>query len=418
MQKFIIKGQKKLSGSVKISGAKNAVLPVMASCMLCRGKFILRNVPWLKDIEFMAKILTNIGVKISYYGAENTMSLDTTKIHYQKTDYDIVRKMRASIYVLSPQLAIFGKAKVSFPGGCAIGTRPVNFHLKAIEALGAKVKIEHGNIIATVKNLTGATIFFEKVSVGATVNTLMASVLAKGKTTIKNAAKEPEITNLTDFLISMGAKIKGRGTSTLVIEGVDRLFATNFTIIPDRIEAGTFLLAGAITKSKIKVENCNPTHLDSLLEKMRETGCKFVIDNSSIELIPPKIVRSVKKIVTAEYPGFPTDLQAQFMAYMTLSKGICIIEDVVFPDRFMHVTELCRLGAKITLEKNIAIIEGVETLSGAKIMATDLRASAALILAGLGSFGTTEISRIYHIDRGYQKIEAKLSFLMANIKRI
>ncbi len=416
MEKFVIRGNKKLSGSVKIGGAKNAVLPIMAAAMLARGEFVLENIPQLQDIKFMSHLLETMGVKVEHVGS--TMKLDTKNVFFQEAPYDIVRKMRASIYVLAPQLALMGKAVVSFPGGCAIGARPVDLHLKAMEALGAEIQINHGNISASVENLMGCQFYFEKISVGATANMLMACCLAQGETIIENAAKEPEIIDLCNFLIKMGADISGVGSSTLKVQGVSSLHACDYEVIPDRIEAGTFLLAGAITKSEIIVENCVPEHLKALLQKMEETGCKFTIDKRSITVYPPEKILSAKKVITSEYPGFPTDLQAQFMAYMGLSEGSCIIEDVVFPDRFMHVAELSRLGADIQIDKNIAIVEGVDSYSGAKVMATDLRASAALVLAGLASENTTEIMRIYHIRRGYEKIEEKLRKLGADIEAV
>jgi len=414
MEKFVIHGQKKLAGAVEVGGAKNAVLPIMAATMLAKGKFVLKNVPQLQDVEFMAFLLETMGVKIEHQGS--TMKVDTTDVCFQEAPYDIVRKMRASIYVLAPQLALLGKASVSFPGGCAIGARPVDLHLKAMEALGAEIIINHGNILASASSLVGCNFHFEKISVGATANMLMASCLAKGQTVIENAAKEPEIDDLANFLIRMGASIEGVGSSTLRVNGVSTLHSCDYTVIPDRIEAGTFLLAGAITGSKISVENCCPAHLKALLQKMEETGCQFKIGENSIEVLPPEKILSPKKVITTEYPGFPTDLQAQFMAYMSVAQGSCVIEDTIFPDRFMHVAELGRLGADIQMDKNIAIIEGVKSLSGAKVMATDLRASAALVLAGLASDNITEIIRIYHIKRGYENIEKKLQKLGADIR--
>ncbi len=416
MEKFVIRGQKKLSGAVEIGGAKNAVLPIMAATMLARGKFVLENVPQLQDVKFMASLLQTMGVSVQHQGS--TMHIDTTGVCFREAPYDIVRKMRASIYVLAPQLALLGKASVSFPGGCAIGARPVDLHLKAMESLGAQVNINHGNILAFADSLTGCSFYFEKISVGATANMLMASCLAKGRTVIENAAKEPEIDDLAHFLVKMGASITGIGGSTLTIEGVESLHSCDYKVIPDRIEAGTFLLAGAITGSHITVKNCCPGHLKALLQKMEETGCRFEVNENDIKVISPEKIISSKKIITTEYPGFPTDLQAQFMAYMCVAEGSCIIEDTVFPDRFMHVAELSRLGANIQIDKNIAIVEGVDSLSGAKVMATDLRASAALVLAGLASENITEIMRIYHIKRGYENIEKKLKKLGADIELI
>ena len=325
--------------------------------------------------------------------------------------------MRASIYVLGPLLARCGKARVSFPGGCAIGTRPVDLHLKVMEALGATIDIEHGYINAACEHLEGAKIRFEKVSVGATANAVMAAVLADGITNLHNVAKEPEIGSLIDCLVLMGAKIEGKDTNHIQITGVKELQPIETEMIPDRIEAGTFLIAGAITGSRISISNCIPEHIQSLLDRLIQAGCKLNIGNRKVEIIPPSKILPVN-IVTYPYPDFPTDLQAQFMALMALAEGESRIEDTIFPDRLMHVAELNRLDADISLEKHVAVVNGVNALSGAMVMATDLRASAALVLAGLAAKGETTISRIYHIDRGYDKIEVKLQKLGADIKRI
>ncbi|HPR17001.1 MAG TPA: UDP-N-acetylglucosamine 1-carboxyvinyltransferase [Candidatus Cloacimonadota bacterium] len=415
MDKFIIAGGKKLSGAVQVSGAKNAILPIMAAALLAKGKSVLHNVPHLIDIKTMAHLLRVIGARIDF--EDNTMEIDSTHASFCEAPYELVSKMRASIYAMGPLLARFGKARISFPGGCAIGTRPVDLHLKAMEALGADIEIEHGYIVANCKKLKGADIEFAKVSVGATANTLMAAVTTKGETNIFNAAIEPEIGSLIDFLVQMGAQIEGKDTSHLKITGVSKLHPTEMAMIPDRIEAGTFVIAGAITGSEITVENCVPHHIDALLEKMQAAGCKFEISAHTIRIIPARELKPVN-IQTQPYPLFPTDLQAQFLALMTLANGTSIIEDTIFPDRFMHVAELNRLDAKIAMDKNIATITGVPSLSGAEVMATDLRASAALVLAGLAASGQTTISRIYHIDRGYERIEEKLNRLGADIKRI
>lgn len=415
MDKFIINGSQKLTGKIKVSGAKNAILPIMTAALLAKGKTILHNVPYLNDIKMMAHLLRVIGARVDYF--EETMEIDTTHCSYFEAPYELVSKMRASIYVLGPLLARFGQAKVSFPGGCAIGTRPVDLHLKAMEALGTKVEIEHGYILAKCDRLVGNKIVFDKVSVGATANTLMAAVLAEGSTEIVNAAKEPEISSLIDILNVMGAKISGKDSDHLTVRGVKKLNPVAMNMIPDRIEAGTFLIAGAITRSKITVENCCPEHLQALNEKLIEAGCDLNISENSIELIPAEKIRPVD-ICTSPHPGFPTDLQAQFMALMAISEGECRLEDTVFPDRFMHVSELNRLDADIETRDNLAVVKGVEKLSGAEVMATDLRASAALVLAGLAAEGRTTISRIYHIDRGYEHIERKLNMIGADIKRV
>lgn len=415
MDKFIITGGKKLTGDVKISGAKNAILPIMTAALLAKGKSVFHNVPHLNDIKMMAHVLRVLGARVEY--ENETLSIDTTHADYHEAPYELVSKMRASIYVLGPLLARCGKARVSFPGGCAIGTRPVDLHLKVMEALGAKIEIEHGYINAVCENLKGAKIRFEKVSVGATANAIMVAVLADGITDLHNVAKEPEIGSLIDCLVLMGAKIEGKDTIHLKITGVKELHPIETEMMPDRIEAGTFLIAGAITGSKISISNCIPEHIQSLLDRLIQAGCKLNIGKRKVEIIPPSIVLPVD-IVTYPYPDFPTDLQAQFMALMTLSKGESRIEDTIFPDRLMHVAELNRLDADISLEKHVAVVNGVSNLSGAKVMATDLRASAALVLAGLVARGETTISRIYHIDRGYDKIEVKLQKLGADIKRV
>ena len=415
MDKFRINGGRKLSGKVAISGSKNACLPIMAASILAKGKTILKNVPDLVDIRTMIKLLRIIGAEIEF--ENNVLKINTENCSCYEAPYNLVKTMRASIYVLGPLPAKFGEAKVSFPGGCAIGPRPVDLHIKVMKNLGAKIEIKHGYIHADCNQLVGKKISFQKRSVGATANALMASVLAKGETIIENAAQEPEISNLIDFLNKMGANIKGKDTNHLRVFGVSKLNPVEMEIIPDRIEAGTFLIVGAITKSKISVTSCIPEHLKSLIENLEQAGFQFEISNSEVKIIPGKTIKSVD-IITKPYPGFPTDLQAQFMALMTLSNGKCVIEETIFPDRFMHVSELNRLDADIKMEKNKAIINGVKSLSGAEVMASDLRASAALVLAGLAVKGETIIHRIYHIDRGYEKIEEKLAKLGADIKRI
>ena len=415
MDKFIINGGRKLSGSVQISGAKNAILPIMAAALLAKGKSVLHNVPQLIDIKMMAHVLRVIGARIDFEG--DRMEIDATHASFCEAPYELVSKMRASIYVMGPLLARFGKAKVSFPGGCAIGTRPVDLHLLAMEALGADIVLEHGYILANTRKLKGGEINFEKVSVGATCNALMAAVLAKGETNIFNAAIEPEIGSLIDFLIKMGADIKGKDTDHLIINGANELLPAEMAMIPDRIETGTFVIAAAITKSQITISNCIPLHIQILLEKMKSAGCDFELTENTITVIPARKIKPVD-IQTRPYPLFPTDLQAQFLALMTLANGVAKIEETIFPDRFMHVAELNRLDADIMLNKNEAVVRGVKNLSGAEVMATDLRASAALVLAGLAAQGQTTISRIYHIDRGYEKIEEKLQKLGADIKRV
>ncbi|MDP8209561.1 MAG: UDP-N-acetylglucosamine 1-carboxyvinyltransferase [Candidatus Stygibacter australis] len=415
MDRFIINGGKKLSGEIAVSGAKNATLPVMAATILAGGEFVLENIPNLIDIKLMGHLLRMLGAQIEQ--EEGRIYIDTTKLDGWEAPYDLVSKMRASIYVLGPLLARFGKAKVSFPGGCAIGTRPVDLHLMAMEKLGANIKIEHGYIIAECEKLKGADITFRKVSVGATANSLMAAVLAEGETNLYNCAIEPEIQSFVEFLKQMGADITGAGTSHLHIKGVAKLNPVRTEMLSDRIEAGTFLIAGAITCSEITVTNCVPNHLGEFFDTLKHAGCGFDIVGNKITIKPGDIINPVN-ITTAPFPEYPTDLQAQFMALMSLCNGESIIEEGIFPDRFTHAAELNRLDANIKVEGNLARVKGVKMLSGAPVMATDLRASAALVLAGLAAQGTTEISRIYHIDRGYENFEHKLTSLGADIKRM
>ncbi len=414
MDRFIIEGGHPLHGTIQVSGAKNAILPVMAAALLAPGKSVLSNVPNLIDLKTMAHLLRIIGARVDM--VEDKLHIDSTDVCYCEAPYELVSKMRASIYVMGPLLSRLGEARVSFPGGCAIGTRPVDLHLKAIEKLGAEVNIEHGYIHAKAKKLKGAAIHFEKSSVGATINTLMACVTAEGETELLNAAMEPEVDSTIDFLNAMGAKITGKGSTHLVIKGVDELFPVGMEMISDRIEAGTFMIAGAMSSEPLTVANCQPAHLEDVIAKLRSAGCEIITTDTTITVNPPKVIKPVN-ITTLPYPGFPTDLQAQFMVLMALADGVSIITDTIFPDRFMHVSELNRLQANINLNLNIATVHGVKSLGGAEIMATDLRASAALVLAGIKAEGETIINRIYHIDRGYDKIEEKLNSVGARIVR-
>ncbi|MBN2460959.1 MAG: UDP-N-acetylglucosamine 1-carboxyvinyltransferase [Candidatus Cloacimonetes bacterium] len=415
MEKFVINGGKTLHGSVRISGAKNAILPIMTATLLTSGKSILRNIPNLNDIKMMAHLLRIIGARVDFH--DGLLEINTEYCSYYEAPYELVSKMRASIYVLGPLLSRFGQARVSFPGGCAIGTRPVDLHLQAMEALGSYIDIEHGYINARCKKLQGNRIKFPKSSVGATANALMAAVTASGRTEISGAALEPEIASLIDFLTLMGARIRGKDTDQLIIDGVAELHPVEMEMIPDRIETGTFLIAGAITHGDITVENCFPDHLSHPLELLKKAGCNIKVTDTAISLHAPSSLKAID-IITKPYPGFPTDLQAQFMALLCLATGTSTIKETIFPERFMHVAELNRLDADISLKDNIATVKGVPALSGAPVMANDLRASAALVLAGLAAQGQTEISRIYHIDRGYEHIEFKLNKLGADIKRI
>ena len=415
MEKLIVEGGRKLRGEVSVSGAKNAVLPLMAASLLTSGISKINNAPALNDIKMMAHLMRIIGSRVDFEGS--VLTIDNRYCSYFEAPYELVSKMRASIYVLSPLLAKFGQARVSLPGGCAIGARPIDLHLKALEKMGAEINIEHGYINAQSKRLQGCDIFFDKASVGATVTVLLAAVTAEGVTRIINAALEPEIGAVVEFLQAMGAKIDGKESTNLIIEGVDKLNSCETTVIPDRIEAGTFLIAGAITRSDIKVINSAPEHLGALLEKLEAAGCQIEKGENWIRLIMEKRPLPVN-IITKPYPGFPTDLQAQFTTLMALSEGTSIVEETIFAERFHHIPELNRLDADIILEGDKAIIKGVGQLSGAEVMATDLRASAALVLAGLAAQGETTISRIYHLDRGYEKMENKLNKLGASIKRI
>ncbi len=416
MDKFVIEGGKKLSGKIEISGAKNASLALMPACLLASGKSILYNTPELNDVFTMMKLLNHLGVESTFQN--HLMELDTKNIISQDAPYEHVKKMRASVYVLGPLLTKYGMAKVSLPGGCAWGPRPINLHLEGLKKLGAEIDLVEGYIIAKSKRLTGAKINFDVSSVGATGNILMAASLAKGTTVLNNAAMEPEITNLTEFLLKMGAKINGVGTSTLEIEGVEELYHTEMETIPDRIEAGTLLIAGAITNGAITLTNFPSKLINSVLAKLEDSGCKINIENNSLSLDATSNQINSVDITTAIYPGFPTDMQAQWTAYMAIANGTSTVTDTIYLDRFKHVPELLRLGANINVNDNRAVIKGVEKLKAAKVMSTDLRASASLVLAGLAAEGTTEVLRVYHLDRGYQKIEEKLSSLGAKIQRV
>lgn len=414
MEKFVILGGKKLSGTVEISGAKNSVLALMPATLLASGTYKIYNTPDLRDVKTMSQVLTEMGVDVKL--ENHILTINTQNVSKFEAPYELVKKMRASIYVLGPLVGRFGYARVSLPGGCAWGPRPVDLHIEGIRKLGAKIELESGYIIAKASKLQGAKIHLDKPSVGATGNILMASVLAKGTTVIENAAKEPEIVQLGEFLNLMGAKINGLGTDKIEIEGVNELHPADITTIPDRIEAGTFLVAGAITGGKIKITRCNPSHFEAVLFKLKDAGCHLNIGQDFVELEAPDEIKPVD-VTTAVYPGFPTDMQAQWIALMSIAKGTSIVTETIFYDRFKHVPELVRLGADIEVKENVAIIRGVDKLTGAKVMSTDLRASASLILAGLIAVGKTEVLRIYHIDRGYERIEEKLQRLGAQIWR-
>ncbi len=416
MDKIIIKGGKSLKGEVKISGAKNAALPILISSLLTDGTCKYNNVPALQDIKSVNFLLENLGAKAIETGIDS-MSVNSENFNNHKADYDLVRKMRASILVLGPLLARLKKAEVSLPGGCAIGARPVDLHLKGLTALGAKIEIKSGYIKASCSRLKGADIYFDFPTVTGVENLMMAASLAKGTTVLKNCAKEPEVIALADVLNKMGAKIKGAGTPIIKIIGVNELKPAEVSIMPDRIEAGTFMIAAAVTNGDILIKGCDHKYLEAVINKLEEAGANIIIKNSNIRVIGNKKIKSVD-IKTLPYPGFPTDMQAQFMVLMCLGNKVSMIEESVFENRLIHVSELNRMGADIKVAGNKAMVKGVKFLSGAPVMASDLRASASLVLAGLAAKGETEINRIYHLDRGYENIEAKFSALGADIKRI
>ena len=413
MDKLVINGGNELKGKVKISGAKNAVLPIMASSLLAEGITIIKNVPNLKDTRTFIELLSILGAKCNF--EDSNLTIDATKISSLEAPYDLVKTMRASFYVMGPLLGRFGETKVSLPGGCAWGPRPVDYHLKGFEELGANIDLNQGYILARAENLKGGSISFEIPSVGATANILMAAVLANGKTTISNAAIEPHIVQLCEVLVRMGSEIDGIGTSKLIIHGVKKLSPVEITVIPDMIEAGTFLMAGA-TLGNIELENVDPSHLTIVLEKLHECGCNITTGASSIHIQRNSSINPID-ITTDVHPGFPTDLQAQWIALMSIATGKSIVTESIYLDRFSHVPELVRLGANIDLKKNTATIIGQKKLFGAQVMSTDIRASASLVIASLIADGRSDISRIYHIDRGYENIEEKFRLIGADIYR-
>ena len=414
MDKIIIVGGEKLRGDVQISGAKNASLPVMVSALLAPGWSTFFNVPNLVDIKTIKKLLKNLGAKIE---GEGTVRINTEGINNCEAPYDLVKTMRASVLVLGPLVARLGMARVSLPGGCAIGARPVNLHIKALQDLGAEVELKDGYVEAKARRLKGATIYFDIPTVTGTENIMMAACLADGTTLLKNAAREPEVVNLADVLNGMGAKITGAGTDTIRIDGVEQMHPVEAAVIPDRIEAGTFMIAVGMTGGDVRIMGCEALHVDALTQKLRDAGMEITPFDGGIRAAAKKKIKSVD-IKTLPYPGFPTDLQAQMMSLMSVANGLSVITETVFENRFMHVSELMRMGADILIHGNSAMVKGIPKLKGAPVMATDLRASASLILAGLAAEGTTELSRVYHIDRGYQEIEKKFSAIGANIKRV
>ena len=417
MEKLLIKGGKSLSGQIDCSGAKNAALPVIAASILSSDDITLKNLPYLQDITTMFELIGSMGADISLDEKMN-FRLNTSNLSNLEARYELVKTMRASILVLGSMVAKYGYAKIALPGGCAIGSRPVNYHLKALEKLGAEISLNNGYIEAKAKKLTGANIEFEGVTVTGTENLMMAASLAEGLTTLTNVAKEPEISDLADFLNSMGAKISGAGTDEIRIEGVEELTGTTFKIPADRIEAGTYLVAAAITNGKIIINKIDPKRMGSIIETLQKAGAEVNSNGNSISLDMTKNAIKPIDIVTAPFPGFPTDMQAQFTVLNCIGRGESSVKETIFENRFMHVQELNRMGTDITINGTTALINGVDSISGAQVMATDLRASASLILAGLIAKGETIVDRIYHIDRGYERIEEKLSNLGAEIIRL
>ena len=417
MDKFLITGGVKLEGEVRISGAKNAVLPLLAATILTDDPVTIRNVPNLKDVHTISKIIAGLGVTITYEG--DTVYADASTLSNQFAPYDLVKTMRASILVLGPLLARYGNAKVSLPGGCAIGSRPVDLHLKAMEALGAKIEVENGYVHASIDGrLKGGEVVFDMVTVGGTENILMAAVLAEGVTTIRNAACEPEITDLANMLNKMGAQIEGLDTNTLVVTGVERLHGCEHSVVPDRIETGSYLAAAAITGGRIKTTHTNPYIMESVLDKFEEMGAEVTRGEDWIELDMQGKRPKAVSFRTLPHPEFPTDMQAQIMAVNAIGRGFATISETIFENRFMHVPELSRMGANIQVDGHDAVVTGVEKLQAAPVMATDLRASFSLVLAALVAEGETLVDRIYHIDRGYERVEEKLQSLGAQIKRV
>jgi UDP-N-acetylglucosamine 1-carboxyvinyltransferase len=420
VDKIIIQGGKNLTGEVAVSGAKNAALPVLVSALLTGESCTYKAIPHLADIRTTLKLLSGLGVKVehrNWLDGSDELSLRANAIDKFEAPYDLVKTMRASFLVLGPLLARFGQARVSTPGGCAIGARPINLHLKGFEALGATIEQTHGYIEATASKLRGAKIYLDLPSVGATENLLMAATLAEGTTIIENAAKEPEINDLADVLNKMGANVKGAGSDLIQIDGVDALHGTSHRIIPDRIEAGSFVIAAAVSGGDVLVRGARAEHLEAFLIKLKEAGVVLTADDNGIRVRGNGKIKSVD-VTTLPYPGFPTDLQAQMMVLMAVANGVSVITETIFENRFMHAQELDRMGAQIKLEGNRAVVRGVRELSGAPVMASDLRASVALVLAGLVANGTTEISRVYHLDRGYEEIEKKLSLVGGQIVRV
>jgi UDP-N-acetylglucosamine 1-carboxyvinyltransferase len=413
MDKIVIKGGERLRGEVRVSGAKNAALPILCSSLLATGRSSYRNVPALGDVSTMKKLLGQLGAEVDGKGST---SVDTSHINKFEAPYELVKTMRASALVLGPLVGRYGQAKVSLPGGCAIGARPIDQHLKGLATLGARIELEHGNVTAKARRLRGATIVFDVVTVTGTENLMMAASLAKGRTSLENAACEPEVEELATVLNKMGARISGAGTSLITIEGVDELQPLDHAIIADRIEAGTLMVAAAVTRGNVLIKDCLPEHLDAVIAKLRAAGVEITVEPGGVRVRGKADVLATD-IATRPYPGFPTDMQAQFMVLMTLARGQSVLSENIFENRYMHVPELCRMGADIMVDGRTAIVRGPSKLKGAKVMATDLRASACLVLAGLVGEGSTEVLRVYHLDRGYERLDRKLRALGASIRR-
>ncbi len=420
MEKLLIQGGRPLEGRITVSGAKNAALPIIAATLLTDESVVLENVPQVRDIATLRMLLEELGVDSSFEhrSKSNRLTIHARKLKSTRAPYELVRTMRASVLVLGPLLARMHRAQVSLPGGCAIGERPINLHLRGLQQLGAETQVIHGYVEARAKRLKGTHFHFDAISVTGTENLLMAATLAQGETVLENAACEPEVQDLADMLNKMGAKIKGAGTNTIRIQGVSRLRGTKHRIIPDRIEAGTFMAAAGITGGHLMVERCRPDHLTAVIEKLREAGLEIKTHGRSCLEVKGGSKLSASNVTTQVYPGFATDMQAQFMALLTQANGTSVVTETIFEKRFMHALEMMRMGADITLDGRTAVVRGRTALSGAKVIASDLRASASLVLAGLAAKGETLIDRVYHIDRGYERIEEKLSKVGANIRRV
>jgi UDP-N-acetylglucosamine 1-carboxyvinyltransferase len=414
MDKIVIEGGRRLAGTVTASGSKNAALPILVSALLTDGPCIYDNVPDLRDIHSICMLLEHLGATV--HMADHRVTVDPQGFANPEAPYDLVRKMRASILVLGPILARLGRARVSLPGGCAIGARPINFHLKALARMGASIELSHGYVEASCDRLRGADITFDMPTVGGTENLMMAAAMAEGRTVLRNAAREPEIVALADALKAMGASIQGAGTAVITVDGVETLIPASQTIIPDRIETGTYMVAAAVTRGDVRIDHCRPDHLEAVIDKLRLTGTGVEIGPDTIRVVGTETIRGVD-IKTQPYPGFPTDMQAQFMVLMAVAGGSSIISETIFENRFIHVSELRRMGADIVVSGNTAVVKGNERLSAAPVMASDLRASASLVLAGLVAEGTTVVNRVYHLDRGYEHLDRKLADLGARIRR-